>query len=306
MTTLHLALFSSALATAGAVALAVRALFRSRELAAAVGDSSFEAPPTTDASFDTDAAASPHFALARLSEVMRPKTAAEASEQRKKLARAGLRTQESAELWAVARLVALAAGACLAGAVVLARGGSFSGFALALNALALGMYGPALWLRLRTSQRQGALAESLPPTLDLLVTCMEAGLSLEQALRRVAGEVGYSDPEMAEELGVIVAELRAGVPIAEAFRHLAERVTAEEVRLLAGVIAQSATLGAALGRTLREYAASGRRRRVLGLEERAGKVTAGLTLPLALCLMPSAVLAMLGPAIVIIIRTLFS
>ncbi len=306
MTTLHLATFSAALATAGAVVLAMRAFFASRELAAVAGGPSDVVEPTLDGSSDAGAAASPHFAVGRFAEVMRPKTAAEASELKKKLARGGLRSQESTDLWAVARLVSLAAGVCVAGAMVLTRGGGSSTLAMSLNAVALGWYAPNLWLRVRTSSRQAALASSLPATLDLLVTCMEAGLGLEQALRRVAGELGYSDPEMAEELGVVVAELRAGVSIAEAFRKLADRVTAEEIRLLAGVIAQSAALGAALGRTLREYAASGRRRRVLGLEERAGKVTAGLTLPLALCLLPSAVLAMLGPAIVIILRTLFS
>jgi tight adherence protein C len=134
---------------------------------------------------------------------------------------------------------------------------------------------------------------------------MEAGLGLEQALARVAGEIGFSDPEMAEELSVVVGEMRAGLSVGDAFRKLADRVTADEVRNLTNVIVQSATLGAALGRTLREYSASARRRRVLALEESAGKVAAGLTLPLTMCLLPSAILAMLGPAVVIIIRTLF-
>ena len=124
-------------------------------------------------------------------------------------------------------------------------------------------------------------------------------------MARVAEEIDFSDPEMSEELSVVIGEMRAGLTTASAFKKLSDRVTSDEVRNLTNVIIQSATLGAALGRTLREYASSARRKRELALEELAGKVTAGLTLPLTLCLLPSAVIAMLGPAVVIVINSLF-
>jgi len=134
---------------------------------------------------------------------------------------------------------------------------------------------------------------------------MEAGLGLEQALARVAAEIGFSDPEMSEELAVVVGEIRAGLSISASFKKLADRVTSDELRNMSNVVIQSAALGASLGPTLREYAASARRRRELALEESAGKVTAGLTLPLTLCLLPSAVIAILGPAVVMVLNSMF-
>ena len=243
--------------------------------------------------------------FAFLARLLRPQTNEELSSLRQSLARAGLRNQEAVDLYNVARVLSLLVSFAVFGLWVWAL--SFDGFTLIFGSvvLALGYYGPVLWLRGRTSSRQEAISEQLPPTLDLLVTCMEAGLGLEQALARVASEIGFSAPEMADELSVVVAELKAGLSVGEGFRKLAERVTADEVRNLSGVIIQSASLGASLGRTLREYAASARRRRMLALEESAGKVTARLTLPLTMCLLPSAVIAMLGPAVVIVFNTLF-
>lgn len=236
---------------------------------------------------------------------LRPKTVDELSDLRRQLARAGMRTPEAVDRFSAMRITWLL-GAVSVFVLMLVIVG-FGGGMLMLGSLlaALGLYGPNLWLRVKTQTRQEKLARSLPPTLDLLVTCMEAGLNLEQAMDRVARETGYSDPEMAEELAVVVGELRAGLSIGATFRKLADRITTDEMRNLTNIIIQSSSMGASLGRTLREYASSARRRRELGLEESAGKVTAGLTLPLCLCLLPATMLAMLGPAIVLIARSLF-
>lgn len=243
--------------------------------------------------------------LGALAGALRPSTVDELSELRRQLARAGMRGPEAVDRFAALRVTSLIGAVAIFFLMLIA--GGFGGGTLIFGAMLalLGLYGPNLWLRLKISARQERLARSLPPTLDLLVTCMEAGLNLEQALDRVAQESGYSDPEMAEELAVVVAELRAGLSIGAAFRKLGDRITTDEMRNLTNIIIQSASMGASLGRTLREYAASARRRRELGLEEAAGKVTAGLTLPLCLCLLPATILAMLGPAIVIIARSVF-
>lgn len=243
--------------------------------------------------------------IGALAGALRPSTVDELSALRRQLARAGLRGPEAVDRFAAMRVTSLL-GAVAFFILILLLGG-FGGGTLILGALlaGLGLYGPNLWLRAKISTRQEKLARSLPPTLDLLVTCMEAGLNLEQAMERVAQETGFSDPEMAEELAVVVAELRAGLSVAGAFRKLGDRITTDEMRNLTNIIIQSASMGASLGRTLREYASSARRRRELGLEETAGKVTAGLTLPLCLCLLPATILAMLGPAIVIIARSVF-
>ncbi|MEZ4464158.1 MAG: type II secretion system F family protein [bacterium] len=284
-----------------AVIFAARAFLAGRAQAAEEAEERAAAGAREDAS----AAAASGMRFGAMANVMRPKTLDELTETRKRLARAGMRSQGGRRSL-LGHPPALSARRHRPLPVLPHRGGPHRG-TLIFGALliGLGFYGPQLWLRMRTSARQEKLARSLPPTLDLLVTCMEAGLNLEQAMDRVAREVDYSDPEMAEELAVVVGELRAGLSISAAFKKFADRVVSDEIRNLTNVIIQSASMGASLGRTLREYSSSARRRRELGLEEKAGKVTAGLTLPLTLCLLPSIILAMLGPAVVLIVRSMF-
>ncbi len=298
--TLLMATLASTVAMCLSVVLAARAHFRAKAAAAREAAEAAERIQQADA----NAARGPA-RFSGLAGVLRPKTLEELSELRRRLARAGMRSQEAVDLFSTWRVLLLFGSLVLFVLVLMATNFGPDGMMIGSLVLGFGFLAPQFWLNLRISTRQQKLEASLPPTLDLLVTCMEAGLGLEQALARVAGEIGFSDPEMAEELSVVVGEMRAGLSVGDAFRKLADRVTADEVRNLTNVIVQSATLGAALGRTLREYSASARRRRVLALEESAGKVAAGLTLPLTMCLLPSAILAMLGPAVVIIIRTLF-
>lgn len=299
--TLKLATLASGAATLLTVVLACRAFLLGRRARA---EAAADAAKAID---EADAHAGQVQGIARfrgLASVMRPKTVEELTDQRRLLARAGMRSNDAVSFYAVLRLIVLLVGLAVAFVVVTAGGFSLGALFVANLLFAVGFLGPVWWLRLRVRGRQAALARSLPPTLDLVVTCMEAGLGLEQAMARVAAEMDYSDPEMSEELAVVVGEMRAGLSVAATFRKFADRVTSDEVRNLSQVIVQSATLGASLGPTLREYAASARRRRELALEESAGKVAAGLTLPLTLCLLPSAIITILGPAALMVLKGL--
>ena len=109
---------------------------------------------------------------------------------------------------------------------------------------------------------------------------------------------------MAEELLLTINEMRAGIPTAEAFRKLSARVGLEEMHMPCSVIIQSSTLGASIGQMLRQYAASWRQQRMMALEEKAGKMTAALTLPLTLCRLPAAIRAMRGPAVIVVMQNL--
>jgi tight adherence protein C len=170
--------------------------------------------------------------------------------------------------------------------------------------VAVGYLGPERLLKAQGEARQTEIRRSLPHTLDLLITCMEAGLNLEQAIDRVTREIRASDPALADEFTVVLQELNAGLSVGASIKKLSQRVSSEELRNLCNVIVQSVTLGSSLGRAMREYAAAGRRKRELRLEEDAGNVTAKLTLPLTICLLPSAILAMLAPAVVTIIESM--
>ncbi len=302
---LKLALVCCALATAIAVIFAARGWWKAWEARRQAQSELSPVSKEDEAVAIGEIPGQKKIPLAGLARLMRPKSGEELSALRLNLAQAGMRSPEAIALFGVVRGISVIVGAFLFLVLIIGSGFNSGGMLLGCFFLLGGLYVPKFWLNSKIQARQDILSLSLPPTLDLLVTCIEAGLGLEQALDRVATEIVMSDPIMAEELSVVVGEIRAGLSVGGAFRKLSERVTSDEVRNLSNVIAQSAALGAALGRTLRDYATSARRRRELALEETAGKITARLTLPLTICLLPSSMLAMMGPAVVIVINTMF-
>ncbi len=292
---------AAALATGIAVVSACRAFLRWRTEAKTIAQLPEELTPEDDGgALLEDSESTRYGAFGR---AFRPTEVEELTALRRRLAQAGRRGEAEVEIYSAIRAGGMLVGALFFLLLIVALGGK----GLLFGGLILGaaFFGPVWWLRAKISGRQQRLNLALPSALDLLVTCMEAGLSLEHALARVAGEMGISQPEMADELTIVVGEVRTGLSVSASFRNLASRVTSDEMRSLCTVIIQSSGLGAPLGRALREYAASARRRRMLALDETAGRITAGLTLPLTLCLLPAAILAILGPAVVMISKTIF-
>lgn len=292
---------AAALATGIAVVSACRAFFRWREEDNAVDDLPLELAPEEEGGVLFASGDSTRFGV--LGRAFRPTEAQELTALRRMLAQAGRRGETEVEIYSAIRAASMLVGALFFLFLIAGLGAE----GLLFGGLVLGgaYFLPVLWLRSKVKRRQLSLNLALPSALDLLVTCMEAGLGLEQALARVAGEMGISHPEMADELTVVVGEVRTGLSVSASFRNLAARVSSDEMRALCTVIIQSSGLGAPLGRALREYAASARRRRMLALDETAGRITAGLTLPLTICLLPAAILAILGPAVVMISQTIF-
>ena len=242
--------------------------------------------------------------LSPFSQFLRPTEASEINELRQQLHFAGYRTSEAPELYTAFRTASFFLGLLLVGMLFTFQPVSSGSIRVAALVLLLAFLIPKIWLKFKIDQRQEAINLSLPPTLDLLVTCMEAGLNLEQAIDRVSKEISLTDEELADELQVVVQELNAGLSMGASFKKLSQRVTSDDLRNLCNVIIQSVSLGASLGRAMREYAQSARRKRELKLEENAGQVTARLTLPLTICLLPSAMIAMLAPAVVTIMKSL--
>jgi tight adherence protein C len=216
------------------------------------------------------------------------------------LVKAGMRAPGDLNEFFAKRAKVLTAGLIVCALMILLVGAN----AIFLCAPILGgaFLGPKFLLNSQATARQHAIEDSVPAALDLLEACIEAGLGLEQAVARVAAELGGSEPEIADELGLVVAELRAGMSLGGAFRKLSDRVGADELRTLCSVVIQASSLGAPLSKTLKDYSLNARKRRSLTLEEKAGKITAGLTLPLTICLLPSAILVVLGPAVVMVME----
>jgi tight adherence protein C len=163
-------------------------------------------------------------------------------------------------------------------------------------AAGIGMLLPSYFLDKQIAARQKSLTNGFPDALDLLVVCTEAGLGLNAALQRVAQEIGSSHFELAEELNIVNAEIRAGVDRVVALRNLAKRAGLEEIRGLVALLAQSLTFGTSVADALRVYAEEFRDKRMQLAEEQAAKLGTKMIFPMVLCFFPGFFIVAVGPA----------
>ncbi|AOE84485.1 type II secretion system F family protein [Pseudomonas sp. TCU-HL1] len=173
---------------------------------------------------------------------------------------------------------------------------------LAAVAVGVGWLVPAVVVEKRKEARINRLRVAFPDALDLMVVCVESGLALPQAIERVAEEMAVSHSELAEELALVNAEIRAGIPSAQALKNLAERTGLEDVQGLVSLLAQSIRFGTSVADTLRIYAEEFRDRRTQAAEEQAAKIGTKLVFPLIFCLWPSFFLVAIGPAVVGVLK----
>lgn len=151
-------------------------------------------------------------------------------------------------------------------------------------------------------RRIKALRNGLPDALDLLVVCVESGLGLAPAIERVARELEFSHSELAQELSLVNAEMRAGVERPVALRNLAQRSGVEDISGLVGLLIQTIRFGTSVAEALRVYAEEFRDKRMQKAEEQAAKIGTKMIFPLVLCLFPSFFLVAVGPAVIRIVQ----
>ena len=175
--------------------------------------------------------------------------------------------------------------------------------------LGIGFLAPDFWLGRKIKKRQSKIRRGLPDVLDLLVICIEAGLSLDQATVRSSEELAHAQPELCDELHIVVLEQRAGRPRQDTWKHLAERTDVDCVRQLVNMMVQAEQFGTSVGKTLRTHSDTLRTQRIQQVEEQAAKTTIKLIFPLVFFIFPSLFLVVLGPAVIIMMdsfKTLFS
>jgi tight adherence protein C len=229
-----------------------------------------------------------------------PKSTAEMSVVQKRLVRAGYRNESAVKLFYGAKVILPLILCVLAFAT---GAGSYSPFFAYLLAIGLGFLLPDFWLGNRISARQAKIRRGLPDVLDLLVICIEAGLSLDQAVARTSEELSLAQPAVSDELDLVVLEQRAGLPRAEAWKHFAERTNVESVRNLVSVLVQSEKFGTSVAKTLRVHSDTLRTQRRQHVEEMAAKTTVKLVFPLVLFIFPSLFLVTLGPAAITVMES---
>lgn len=169
---------------------------------------------------------------------------------------------------------------------------------------AFGYYLPNFILNKMIAARKLAIFETFPDALDLLTICVEAGLSLEAALNRVAAEIELNSPVLAEELQLVCLEFRAGSGKERALRNLALRTGVEDIDTLVAMLVQSEKIGTSIGDSLRIHSEMLRVKRQQRAEERAAKVAVKLIFPLIFCIFPSILIVVAGPAMIRITKML--
>ncbi|MBZ9800018.1 type II secretion system F family protein [Mesorhizobium sp. ES1-4] len=139
---------------------------------------------------------------------------------------------------------------------------------------------------------------SFPDFMDMMITCADAGMSLEAAVERVSTEMAGTHKWLGIQLAIMNLQLRAGKPLREALRELADRVGLEEARALAVLFRQSEELGTSLTEALRVYSDEMRSQRILHAEERANALPVKMMIPLGLCIFPVVLMVIMLPVII--------
>lgn len=166
----------------------------------------------------------------------------------------------------------------------------------------LGFYLPDIWLKQITDKRKEKVLKGLPDCMDLLVVCVEAGMGLDSAIKRVGDELNLSYPELSEELNLLNLELRAGKQRRDALNNFAMRTGLTETKSLATLIIQTDKFGTSVAVALKVFSDSFRTQRFQRAEEKAAKLPVSILIPLLLFIFPVLFVVILGPAAINIYR----
>ena len=167
-----------------------------------------------------------------------------------------------------------------------------------------GFYAPNLFLTNRITKRRTSIMQAFPDALDLLLICVEAGMSIEAAIAKVSQEIGTSSIELAEELSLLSAELSYLPDRRMAYENLGKRTNHPGVKSVAVAMTQAETYGTPLSSALRVMAKENRELRLSAAEKKASALPAQLTVPMILFFLPVLFIVILGPAILNIMDTM--
>jgi tight adherence protein C len=167
---------------------------------------------------------------------------------------------------------------------------------LALVAGGVGIVTPGLWVDRQCARHQGEIRKALPDALDMLVLCVEAGLSLPAALQRITMELQLAHPALARELNIIQREVQLGLSVGDALKKFGDRCDLNEVRQLAAVVQQSERYGTSSVKALRLHSETCRVERQQRAEEKAQKAAVKIVFPTLLCIFPAIFVVIVGPA----------
>jgi tight adherence protein C len=220
----------------------------------------------------------------------------EAKPVSEKLLHAGFDSAAAQTLFNVSR-VAAGVTIPLVGWILAPESGSNRLLFIGMSVL-IGFVAPTAILDRLAESRRDRIRRGVPDALDLLVVCVEAGVSLDASILRVSRDMAGIHPELAFELGQVVRKVSAGMPRERALQQLPTRTGVEELRTLVASLIQCERLGSSIARVLRINAETLRLRRKQAIEKKAAEAALKMMAPLALFLLPALMIVVVGPAII--------
>jgi len=234
----------------------------------------------------------------KLGQSLRPSNAQELGKIRIKLLNAGFRQEQAVAVYYGIKLIGLLLGLGVAfPACFLRFGMSQSTYIFSAIVGFVGFYLPGVIVGSAKKRRGEAIFLGLPDALDLMVVCVEAGLGLDAALRRVTSELAQSCPVICEEFAIVNFQIQMGRARRDVLRDLGIRTGVDDVRSLAAVIIQAEKFGSSIASALRVQSDAMRVRRRQIAEERAAKTSVKIMLPLIFFIFPGVFVVLVGPAV---------
>lgn len=240
-----------------------------------------------------------------MSDALKPKNEKEANKLREKLESAGFRHDSASRYFQTLKMFSLIAGLFIGGlGSLIVYGFSTKGMVGLIVFGGIFYYLPEIVISFIASSRKQKIFLGLPDALDLMVVCVEAGLGLDQAMRRVADELVKSHPVIAHEFSLCNKQLQMGSTRETVLTELGSRNGVADLKTLSSVIIQVDRFGTSVGKALRTQSDAMRVRRRQIAEEKAAKTAVKLIFPLVLFIFPGIFVVLVGPAAIRMVEEL--
>nr|WP_321251492.1 type II secretion system F family protein [uncultured Ruegeria sp.] len=239
--------------------------------------------------------------LEKFATFLEPKDQEELSAMQLKLRQAGYQTKDAVRFFHFAQfslgIIGIIVGVLLV--TVFAGTQEFTTQQILVRVLVPGGVGymiPKYWITRRIEERKEKITQAFPDTLDLMLVCVEAGQSLDQAIVRVSNEMKASYPDISQEFEIVAYEMKAGKDKDTVLRDFGTRCGVQDVNSFVTVMIQSATFGTSIAEALRVYAGEMRDKRVMRAEEAANKLPTKMTLVTMGLTVPPLLVILVGPS----------
>lgn len=240
--------------------------------------------------------------LDRYATFLEPKDEKQLGQMRLTLMQAGYRNRDAVRYFHFAQF-AFGIGFLILGVIyfiLFKSGGQTSTQQTLMYILGPGIAGymlPKYWVTKRKQKRQEEIQDGFPDSLDMMLVCVEAGQSMDQAIIRVAKEIRPSYPALSEEYEIVSLQIKAGRDKSSVLNEMGERCGVQDVSSFVTVLIQSQTFGTSIGDALRVYASEMRDKRVMRAEEKANKLPTKMTLATMMLTVPPLLIILVGPSV---------